>query len=119
MFDWILNNFWKFYVNLPTRRIRFCIALLQYHVNLSQNLKQSFQVLSENDIRCICLDKKIYSVNVLLEKVTSVKIKKFTKNQNGALVLRVSRAPRALLPYVARKLVSLVPSCLTCFLPCV
>ena len=91
MFDWDLNNFWQFYINLPRKWIRLCIALLQYHVTLSYNLKQSLQLLSENDIGCIGLVKKIYSVNVLLEKVTSMEIKNFTKNDNGAFVVRVSR----------------------------
>ena len=85
------------------------------------------------------LIKIFHSVNVLLEKATSMKIKKFTKNQSSALMLRVSRALRALLLYVsralralllyvaralhalllyvARKLASLVAFCLTCFLP--
>ena len=37
-----------------------------------------------------------------------MKVKKFSKNQNDALVLRMSRALRAILLYVARKLVALL-----------
>ena len=48
-----------------------------------------------------------------------MKIAKFNKNQNRALKLRVSRALRVLLLYVARKLVTLVALGLTCFLSCV
>ena len=47
-----------------------------------------------------------------------MKMTKFTKKQYGAFKLCVSPALYALLLYVARKLVSLVALCLTCFLSC-
>ena len=70
-------------------------------------------------ISCDLVLKLEVIISATSNHFTSMKIKNFTKNQNGALVLRVSRALLALLLYVARKLGSLVTLCLTCFLPCV
>ena len=69
-----------------------------------------FTAFQSRIARLVC---KIYIfINRNLLSSTSMKIKKFTKNKNGALVLRVSCELHPLLLYVARKLISL-----SCFVP--